>query len=225
MIELEDICRSFQVGDETVHALDHVSLLINPGDYISVMGPSGSGKSTLLNMLGLLDLPNAGSYRFEDRELTTLSEEKRASFRREKIGFIFQFARLIPTLSVLENILLPLSFTNNPQGDRQYALDLLERVGLGGRQDDLPGQLSGGQQRRVAIARSFINRPEIILADEPTGDLDEETEKEILAIFKDFNNQGITFLVVSHNKDLAGSQDTPRILTMKNGSISETPSA
>ncbi len=223
-IECKNLSKNYRSEGAVLTAVDNVDLLVDKGDFVVVLGHSGSGKTTLLSLIGGLTKPDAGTVHIDGVENWQQTDDNLAVMRNKKIGFIFQFASLIPTLTVLENILLPLSFTSDPQGDHHYALDLLDRVGLGGRQDDLPGQLSGGQQRRVAIARSFINRPEIILADEPTGDLDEETEKEILAIFQDFNKQGITFLVVSHNKDLALSQDEPRILTMKNGSVSENSS-
>ncbi|MEN8256739.1 MAG: ABC transporter ATP-binding protein [Thermodesulfobacteriota bacterium] len=223
-IECENLNKKYKSEGAVLTAVDQVNLQVNKGEFVVILGHSGSGKTTLLSLIGGLTKPDGGTVRIDNIDNWQQADDELAVMRNKKIGFIFQFASLIPTLTVLENILLPLSFTSDPQGDRQYALDLLERVGLSGRQDDLPGQLSGGQQRRVAIARSFINRPDIILADEPTGDLDEETEKEILAIFKDFNKQGITFLVVSHNKDLALSQDRPRMLTMKNGSLAETSS-
>ncbi len=223
-IECKNLNKNYRSEGAVLTAVDNVDLMVEKGEFVVILGHSGSGKTTLLSLIGGLTKPDAGTVHIDGVENWQQTDDNLAVMRNKKIGFIFQFASLIPTLTVLENILLPLSFTSDPQGDQHYALDLLDRVGLGGRQDDLPGQLSGGQQRRVAIARSFINRPEIILADEPTGDLDEETEKEILAIFQDFNKQGITFLVVSHNKDLALSQDEPRILTMKNGSVSENSS-
>ncbi len=222
-IECEDLLKTYRSEGAVLTAVDHVDLEVNKGDFVIIMGHSGSGKTTLLSLIGGLTRPSGGRVRIADIDNWQQSDGELAIMRNKKIGFIFQFASLMPTLTVLENILLPLSFSNTPQGDRQYALELLERVGLRGRQDDLPGQLSGGQQRRVAIARSFINRPAIILADEPTGDLDETTEQEILAIFKTFNQAGITFLVVTHNTDLALSQDSPRLFTMQNGLLAASP--
>ncbi len=221
-IECKNLLKTYRSEGAVLTAVDHVDLQVEKGDFVVILGHSGSGKTTLLSLVGGLTRPDGGTVRIEDVENWQQRDGDLAVMRNKKIGFIFQFASLIPTLTVLENILLPLSFTSTPQGDRQYALELLDKVGLAGRQDDLPGQLSGGQQRRVAIARSFINRPAVILADEPTGDLDETTEKEILAIFKKFNQQGVTFLVVTHNKDLALSQDKPRLFTMQNGSLCET---
>ncbi|MDA3785351.1 MAG: ABC transporter ATP-binding protein [Deltaproteobacteria bacterium] len=222
-IECEDLLKTYRSEGAVLTAVDHVDLEVKKGDFVIIMGHSGSGKTTLLSLIGGLTRPSGGRVRIENIDNWQQSDGELAIMRNKKIGFIFQFASLMPTLTVLENILLPLSFSNTPQGDRQYALELLERVGLRGRQDDLPGQLSGGQQRRVAIARSFINRPAIILADEPTGDLDETTEQEILAIFKTFNQAGITFLVVTHNTDLALSQDAPRLFTMQNGLLEAIP--
>ncbi len=221
-IECKNLLKNYRSEGAVLTAVDHVNLEVEKGDFVVILGHSGSGKTTLLSLIGGLTKPDGGTVCIGNIDNWQQSDGELAVMRNKKIGFIFQFASLIPTLTVLENILLPLSFSNNPQGDRQYALELLEQVGLSGRQDDLPGQLSGGQQRRVAIARSFINRPAIILADEPTGDLDETTEKEILAIFKNFNQSGVTFLVVTHNTDLALSQGKTRLFSMQNGSLEET---
>jgi putative ABC transport system ATP-binding protein len=202
-IQLRDICRNFQVGDETVHALDHVSLDIHAGDYLSVMGPSGSGKSTLLNMLGLLDQTNAGSYRLEGRELTSLPEEARAQVRREKIGFIFQSFHLIPRLSAAENVELPLMLTGMPAHERKAKVrQALEGLGLSDRAGHRPAQLSGGQQQRVAIARATILQAPLLLADEPTGNLDSHSSADVIRILEDLNVQGITLLVVTHDMDI-----------------------
>lgn len=203
MIELEGICRFFQVGDDTVHALDQVSLTIQRGDYISVMGPSGSGKSTLLNMLGLLDQADSGVYRFDGRELTTLSEEKRARFRREHIGFIFQSFHLIPRLSALGNLELPLMLTGVAPAERRERCDaVLDALGLSERKHHLPKQLSGGQQQRVAIARATLLKPPLLLADEPTGNLDTHSGQDVVSILEDLNDQGITLIIVTHDAEL-----------------------
>lgn len=218
MIKLRDICRNFQVGDETVHALDHVTLDIQAGDYISVMGPSGSGKSTLLNMLGLLDQANAGSYLFEDKELTSLSEEKRAKVRREKIGFIFQSFHLIPRLTAAENVELPLILTGMPPAQRKkkvYAI--LDSLGLAERADHRPAQLSGGQQQRVAIARATIMQAPLLLADEPTGNLDTHSSEDVVEVLENLNSQGITLIVVTHDMDLG--QRARRRIRMVDGKI------
>ena len=203
IIALRDICREFQVGDETVHALDHVSLDIHAGDYISVMGPSGSGKSTLLNMLGLLDQTNAGSYRFAGRELTTLPEEQRAQVRRDNIGFIFQSFHLIPRLTAAENVELPLVLTGMPASERKIKVrQALAGLGLADRADHRPAQLSGGQQQRVAIARATIMHAPLLLADEPTGNLDSHSSTEVIRILEDLNTQGITLVVVTHDTEI-----------------------
>lgn len=203
IIALRDICREFQVGDETVHALDHVSLDIHAGDYISVMGPSGSGKSTLLNMLGLLDQTNAGSYRFAGRELTTLPEEQRAQVRRDNIGFIFQSFHLIPRLTAAENVELPLVLTGMPASERKVKVrQALAGLGLADRADHRPAQLSGGQQQRVAIARATIMHAPLLLADEPTGNLDSHSSTEVIRILEDLNTQGITLVVVTHDTEI-----------------------
>lgn len=203
LIALRDICRQFQVGDETVHALDHVSLDIHAGDYISVMGPSGSGKSTLLNMLGLLDQTNAGSYRFAGRELTTLPEEQRAQVRRDNIGFIFQSFHLIPRLTAAENVELPLVLTGMPASERKVKVQqALAGLGLADRADHRPAQLSGGQQQRVAIARATIMHAPLLLADEPTGNLDSHSSTEVIRILEDLNTQGITLVVVTHDTEI-----------------------
>jgi ABC-type lipoprotein export system ATPase subunit len=223
-IHCKNLLKTYRSDGDVLIAVDGVNLEVAGGDFVVILGHSGSGKTTLLSLIGGLTRPDSGTVRIDDIDNWQQSDGALAVMRNKKIGFIFQFASLLPTLTVLENILLPLSFTRDPRGDRRYALELLERVGLGGRQDDLPGQLSGGQQRRVAIARSFINRPAVILADEPTGDLDETTEKEILAIFNTFNKEGVTFLVVTHNTQLALTQERPRLFTMQRGALREVSS-
>ena len=203
MIKLRDICRYFEVGDETVHALDHVTLDIARGDYISIMGASGSGKSTLLNMLGLLDIPNSGSYKFEENELTLLSEEKRAAFRREHVGFIFQSFHLIPRLTAAGNLELPMMLMGMaPSERRQRVNEVLEDLGLADRAKHLPKQLSGGQQQRVAIARAMILKPPLLLADEPTGNLDTHSGTEVIKVLEELNASGITLIVVTHDLEL-----------------------
>lgn len=203
MIKICDICRYFEVGDETVHALDHVTLDIAKGDYISIMGASGSGKSTLLNMLGLLDMPNSGSYQFEDRELTTLPEEKRATFRRDHVGFIFQSFHLIPRLTAAGNLELPMMLMGMAPAERHKRVsEVLEDLGLADRAKHLPKQLSGGQQQRVAIARAMILKPPLLLADEPTGNLDTHSGTEVIKVLEELNALGITLIVVTHDLDL-----------------------
>ena len=218
LIVLREVCRSFQVGDETVHALDHVSLDIQAGDYISVMGPSGSGKSTLLNMLGLLDQTNSGSYRFAGQELTTLPEEARAKVRREQIGFIFQSFHLIPRLTAAENVELPLMLMGMPASERRVKVTAaLASLGLTPRADHRPAQLSGGQQQRVAIARATILHAPLLLADEPTGNLDSHSSAEVIHILEDLNAQGITLIVVTH--DTAMGERARRRIRMVDGKV------
>ncbi len=218
MIALREICREYHVGDETVHALDHVSLDIDRGEYLSIMGASGSGKSTLLNMLGLLDMPNSGSYRFEGRELMTLSEEARATFRREKIGFIFQSFHLIPRLSAYGNLELPLMLQGVPPSQRRERITrALHDLGLGERMDHLPKELSGGQQQRVAIARAMILEPPLLLADEPTGNLDSRSGDEVTRLLESLHDRGMTLVIVTHDADL-GKRAT-RQIRMHDGQI------
>jgi len=218
MIKLQNICRYFQVGDETVHALDNVSLDIHQGDYISVMGPSGSGKSTLLNLLGLLDQGDSGTYQFEERELTTLSEEQRAQFRREKIGFIFQSFHLIPRLTAAENIGLPLTLAGiAPVARNSRVKQALESLDMLDRANHRPAQLSGGQQQRVAIARAMIMHPPLLLADEPTGNLDSHSGREVIRTLETLNRDGVTLIVVTHDMQLG--KRARRRISMVDGKI------
>ena len=200
VILLGGIHRVYSVAGEEVHALHDVDLEIRPGEYVSIMGPSGSGKSTLLNILGCLDRPTAGTYKIDGVETTRLSEEDQARFRREKIGFVFQFFHLVPRLTAAENIALPLVLAGIPQSERAPRVnEALESTGLRERARHRPDQLSGGQKQRVAIARATIMRPAAILADEPTGNLDRASGEEILAVLEGLNQSGITLLVVTHN--------------------------
>ncbi len=201
MIELRQLCRTFFAGDQAVHALDHIDLTIARGEYLSVMGPSGSGKSTLLNILGLLDNPNAGTYRLGDVSTTLLNEEQRAALRRQQIGFVFQSYHLIPRLSAWENIELPLMLAGESPPARHRKVDaVVQRLGLGERAAHVPNQLSGGQRQRVAIGRAIIMKPQLILADEPTGNLDSVSGGEVIALLEELNSEGITLLVVSHDE-------------------------
>ncbi len=218
MIELQEICRSFQVGDEEVHALDHVSLSIEKGEYISVMGPSGSGKSTLLNALGLLDIVNSGHYLFAGKELTSLSEKKRADFRRQQIGFIFQSFHLIPRLTAAGNLELPLMLTGeSPSRRREKVNDALASMRLEDRAHHLPRQLSGGQQQRVAIARAMIMQPPLLLADEPTGNLDSHSGTDVIKILEDLNVSGVTLILVTHDLELG--KRARRCIQMVDGKV------
>lgn len=200
VIELANIRKTFQLGDQAVHALDDVSLQIRQGEYVSIMGPSGSGKSTLLNALGLLDKPDSGSYRLDGAETTTLSEEERAHVRRQKIGFVFQSFHLIPRLTAQENIELPMLLEGIAPAERhRRAREVMERLNLVDRASHKPGQLSGGQQQRVAIARAIVMRPALLLTDEPTGNLDSKSGKEVLELLEELHHTGITLLMVTHD--------------------------
>ena len=218
MMELSGICREYVVGAETVHALDHVDLRINPGEYVSIMGPSGSGKSTLLNVLGLLDRPTSGIYRLQGEDVSNLDDNALAAARQRHIGFIFQFFHLIPRLTALENVELPLVLTGAaPRARRERAAAILESVGLKARVGHRPDQLSGGERQRVAIGRAIVMQPSYLLADEPTGNLDSRSGNEILAILEQLNRDGIALLVVTH--DPAVGDRAHRHLKLRDGKI------
>lgn len=222
-IALIDIVKTFSVGTEKITAVKDVSLTVEKGDFLSIIGHSGSGKTTLISMIGGIIGPTSGTLRFNGTDVYSLDSDSLSGYRSDKIGFMFQFASLLPILTAKENLLLPLIFkSGKPSGpsNEQKAVELLKMVGLGDKINTYPSQLSGGQQRRVAIARAFMNDPEVILADEPTGDLDEETETDMMQFFKTMNEEkGITFIMVTHNTDLAGQ--TKRQLKMTQGSIKE----
>ncbi len=216
MLELKDIKKTYYLGKNEVRALAGVSFSLEEGDYVAIMGPSGSGKSTLMHVLGLLDVPSSGSYKIRGKEVAQLTEDELAVLRREAIGFIFQQFNLLTRVSAAENVGLPLLYSRR-RIDLARAEELLKRVGLGDRGDHRPNELSGGQQQRVAIARSLVNRPGMILADEPTGNLDSASEKEILAILKELNSQGITVVVVTHEEEVG--REAKRLIRMRDGKI------
>lgn len=225
LIQCSDLVKKYRIEEREFQAVDEVSFDVAAGEFITILGHSGSGKTTLLSLIGGLARPDQGQVLIDSVNCWEQDEAALAVLRNHTIGFIFQFGSLIPTLTVIENILLPLSFGGRSQRSAEQvsrAWLLLEQVGLAGKENSFPSQLSGGQQRRVAIARAFINDPRIILADEPTGDLDEETESEILKLFRSYNERGTTFLVVTHNSHLATTQHQPRTFFMKNGQLSET---
>ncbi len=220
MIRLEHIGRVFRVGDQSVHALDDVSVTFERGEYVSIMGPSGSGKSTLLNIIGLLDRPTAGRYRFDDQDVTSLSDDAQARVRRERIGFVFQFFHLLGRLTAQENVELPMVLGGIPAAERRRrARDILERMGLTERCHHRPDQLSGGQRQRVAIARATVMRPRVLLADEPTGNLDRHSGREVIEALEALNAQGITLIVVTHDPDIGGR--TRRQVRMVDGRITD----
>ena len=220
MIRLENICRDFQVGDQVVHALDHVDLEIKPGEYISVMGPSGSGKSTLLNILGLLDRPTSGTYWLNDADVSSLDDNALAEQRQQNIGFIFQSFHLIPRLNALENVELPMLLAGAPvAARRERAREVLGSVGLAARLDHRPDQLSGGELQRVAIGRAIVMKPGLLLADEPTGNLDSRSGGEVIEIIEQLNHDGISLMVVTHDINLG--RRAQRHLAMLDGVIIE----
>ena len=220
MIKLENINRTFIVGDESVHALQDINISIEAGEYISIMGPSGSGKSTLLNALGLLDQPNSGSYFLEGINVTDLNNKQQADIRLHNIGFVFQFFQLVPRLTAIENVELPLMLAGVEPADRLHRVTTaLADLGISERGKHRPDQLSGGQRQRVAIARATIMQPTVILADEPTGNLDRAAGAEVVNILEDLNRKGITLLVVTHDPEL-GKRATRRI-RMVDGAITE----
>jgi putative ABC transport system ATP-binding protein len=220
MIELRQINRIFQVGDEEVHALQDIDLSFEHGEYVSIMGPSGSGKSTLLNILGLLDKPTSGTYLLDGFDTTSMSDNQQADVRRNKIGFVFQSFHLISRLTAAENIGLPLTLAGMPPKERESrVMDVLESVGLTDRAEHRPDQLSGGQRQRVAIARATILRPTILLADEPTGNLDQSSGESVIEVLEGLNSEGIILLVVTHDPDIGGR--ARRRIRMVDGRISE----
>ncbi|MFL2555037.1 MAG: ABC transporter ATP-binding protein [Candidatus Rariloculaceae bacterium] len=223
MMRLKRLCRDFQVGDEVVNALDHVDLEVQPGEYISIMGPSGSGKSTLLNILGLLDRPTSGTYRLDGSDVSNLDDNTLTEQRQEHIGFIFQSFHLIPRLSALENVELPLLLAGAPvTARRKRAREVLDSVGLASRLHHRPDQLSGGERQRVAIGRAIIMKPGVLLADEPTGNLDSHSSGEVIEIIEELNRGGISLLVVTHDPDIGGRAQ--RHLLLRDGRISKDES-
>jgi putative ABC transport system ATP-binding protein len=220
MIDLTNITKTYHMGEMDITVLAGVTLSIKPGELIAVMGPSGSGKSTLMNIIGCLDRPTSGVYRFEDREISTLSDDELASVRNVKIGFVFQTFNLLPRLSALKNVEVPLIYSGVPYRVRkERAVPMLERVGLAERMYHKPTELSGGQQQRVAIARALVNNPPLLLADEPTGNLDSRSGEEILNILTGLNKQGVTIVIVTHDQNVAGR--CKRNIHLKDGQIIE----
>jgi len=218
LIELSGIERIFYLGDSEVHALRHLDLRIDAGEYVAVMGPSGSGKSTLLNLLGLLDHPNVGTYRLEERDVTTLSLEEQARVRSERIGFVFQSFHLVPRLTAAENIALPMTLAGIAPAERANRVkQALKDYGLADRASHRPDQLSGGQRQRVAIARATIMQPAMILADEPTGNLDRATGEEVMRLLEELNQKSVTLIVVTH--DTALGARARRQLLMEDGEL------
>jgi len=218
VIAIEDVTKLYQMGEETIHALRGVSLNIHRNEYLAIMGPSGSGKSTLMNMLGCLDTPTSGRYEFNGNDVARMVDDELAEIRNREIGFVFQTFNLLARSDALRNVELPLIYAGvAPHERRERARQVLENVGLGNRIHHKPNELSGGQRQRVAIARALVNRPSIILADEPTGNLDSKTGVEILALFDDLYDQGNTLIVVTHEESVA--RHARRIIRLHDGLI------
>jgi len=218
VIQLRDIERTYVMGQDQVRALDSLSLDIGKGEYVATMGPSGSGKSTLMNIIGCLDTPTGGSYRFRDREIARMDDDELAAIRNREIGFVFQTFNLLPRIDAVQNVELPLLYSGISRADRrERARNALTAVGLGDRFDHRPNELSGGQRQRVAIARALVNGPSIVLADEPTGNLDSRTGQEIMDLIDDLHERGNTIILVTHEEELA--ERAARVVRLKDGKI------
>jgi putative ABC transport system ATP-binding protein len=218
VIDIENITKHYVMGEETVHALRGVSLQIHRNEYLAIMGPSGSGKSTLMNMLGCLDTPSSGRYEFNGKDVSAMDDDELATIRNHEIGFVFQTFNLLPRSTSLRNVELPLIYAGiKPEERRERAAQVLVDVGLGDRIHHKPNELSGGQRQRVAIARALVNRPSIILADEPTGNLDSKTGEEIMALFEDLYLRGNTIILVTHERDIAAH--ARRTVNLRDGLI------
>jgi ABC-type lipoprotein export system ATPase subunit len=218
MIEIDQLSKHYKQGKTVVRALDGVSFNIESGEFVAIVGRSGSGKTTMLDSLGLLLRPTSGRIVIDGMETSAMKDDQKARLRSSKIGFIFQEYNLLPTLTAFENVMLPLHYASKPRGDREWARALLEEVGLEDRMHHRPDQLSGGQQQRVAIARSLVNRPAMVLGDEPTGAVDTETSAQLAAIMRRMNRQHqVTFILVTHDVDLAA--ETDRVIKLKDGKV------
>ncbi|HTD53480.1 MAG TPA: ABC transporter ATP-binding protein [Thermoanaerobaculia bacterium] len=218
LIDIRDITKVYEMGQEQVHALSGVTLGVDRGEYVAIMGPSGSGKSTLMNLIGCLDTPTAGSYVLNGREVARMTDDELAAIRNQEIGFVFQTFNLLPRTNALQQVELPLVYSGLPRKDRrERAVKALEAVGLGDRMNHMPSEMSGGQRQRVAIARALINNPSILLADEPTGNLDSQTGAEIMALFDELNGRGNTIVLVTHEEDIAAH--ARRVVRLLDGKV------
>jgi putative ABC transport system ATP-binding protein len=216
MLKIKNVSKTYGQGTAKVVALSNVSFRVDDGDFIAIMGPSGSGKSTLLNVIGGLDYPSSGEVILDGKRIDNLDENDFVDIRRNKIAYVFQQYHLLPSLTALENVMLPLTFCGSGKGEEK-GLEILKEVGLGGRTEHKPSQLSGGEQQRVAIARALVNSPSLILADEPTGNMDQETGREILGLFQQLNKDGRSIIMVTHNPDIA--QHAKEIIALQDGRI------
>lgn len=218
LVEIRDMCKIYNPGENEVRALDHVSVDIEEGEFVAIIGQSGSGKSTLMNMLGCLDVPTSGSYRLHGQDVSHLSDDELSDIRNREIGFIFQGFNLIPSLTALENVELPLIYRKVGRRERQeLSCRALEKVGLGHRMEHKPAEMSGGQQQRVAIARAIAQAPPVILADEPTGNLDSNSSREIMGILKELHSEGRTVILITHDNDIAAQ--AKRVIKIKDGHV------
>ena len=218
LIEFDGVCKYYQMGDTLVKAADHISMQIHKGEFVAIVGQSGSGKSTCMNIIGCLDVPTRGTYRLNGRDVGRMSREELAEVRNEMLGFIFQQYNLLPKLSLLENVEVPLIYAGLPRGERRRrAKEALERVGLGDKLKNRPNQLSGGQQQRVSIARALVRNPPVILADEPTGALDSHTGREVLGLLQQLHQQGHTVVLITHDNSIAVQAD--RIIRLEDGQV------
>ena len=218
LIELREVKKIYQMGTEAVHALDGVTLNVYPNEYVAVMGPSGSGKSTMMNIIGCLDTPTSGSYHLRGHNVGEMTDDELAAIRNQEVGFVFQTFNLLPRVNCLQNVELPLIYSGRKKGQRREMAELaLENVGLGDRMDHKPNELSGGQRQRVAVARALVNNPSLLLADEPTGNLDSRTGEEIMVLFETLYRRGNTLMVVTHEEDVA--QHARRIIRLRDGLI------
>ena len=219
LIRVQDVWKTYQVGDQQVHALRGLSMDVEKGEYTALMGPSGSGKCTLMNMLGCLDTPTSGKYHLAGEDVGTLDDDALADIRNRRIGFVFQTFNLMPRYTALENVALPMVYAGLGTAERTArAQEVLHQVGLGDRMDHKPNELSGGQRQRVAVARALVNRPDLLLADEPTGNLDTKTSIEIMALFEEIHAAGNTVIVVTHEEDIAAHAH--RIVRLRDGVVS-----
>ena len=218
LIEFDDVCKYYQMGDTTVKAADHISMQIQKGEFVAIVGQSGSGKSTCMNIIGCLDVPTSGVYRLNGRDVGSMDKNELAEIRNEMLGFIFQQYNLLPKLTLLENVELPLVYAGLSRSEqRQRAAEALEQVGLGNKLNNRPSQLSGGQQQRASIARALVGRPAVILADEPTGALDSHTGREVLGILQKLHRQGNTVVLITHDNSIA--MQAPRIIRLEDGRV------